>query len=114
MPLIGEQLVDVLRCFDSLFPVAEQAIDVPKIFVDDIPPRTSVREPQLAEQLVEVPTISEQTWVESEEKRERETCEERERQTCEKRETERQTRKEREIQRTCIHCIFLLDVLLFE
>ena len=49
--------MDVLRCFDSLCPVAEQVIDVPKIFVDDIPPRTSVREPQLAEQLVEVPTI---------------------------------------------------------
>ena len=48
VPLV-EQLVDVLRCFDSLFPVAEQVIDVPKIFVDDVPPRTSAREPQLAE-----------------------------------------------------------------
>ena len=37
--------------------VAEQVIDVPKIFVERIPMRTSVREPQLAEQLVEVPTI---------------------------------------------------------
>ena len=57
VPLMGDQLVDVLRCFDLLFPVAEQVIDVPKIFVDDIPPRTLVREPQLVEQLVEVPTI---------------------------------------------------------
>ena len=31
---------------------------MPKIFVDDIPSRLSVREPQLAEQLVEVPTPS--------------------------------------------------------
>ena len=30
---------------------------MPKIFIERIPPRTSVREPQLAEQLVEVPTI---------------------------------------------------------
>ena len=43
--------------FDALIPVAEQVIDVPKIFIERIPPRTSLREPQLAEQLVEVPTI---------------------------------------------------------
>ena len=48
--------MDVLRCFDTLFPVAEQVIDVPKIFVEDTPPRTSAREPHLTEQLVEVPT----------------------------------------------------------
>ena len=53
VPLMVEQLVDVLQ----LIPVAEQVIDVPKIFIERIPPRTSVREPQLAEQLVEVPTI---------------------------------------------------------
>ena len=57
VPLMVEQLVDVLQLFDALIPVAEQVIDVPKIFIDRIPPRTSVREPQLAEQLVEVPTI---------------------------------------------------------
>ena len=57
VPLMVEQLVDVLQLFDALIPVAEQVIDVPKIFVERIPPRTSVREPQLAEQLVEVPTI---------------------------------------------------------
>ena len=54
---MGEQLVDVLQFFDALIPVAEQIIEVPKIIIERIPPRTSVREPQLAEQLVEVPTI---------------------------------------------------------
>ena len=54
---MGEQLVDVLRFFEALIPVAEQVIDVPKIIIERIPPRTLVREPQLVEQLVEVPTI---------------------------------------------------------
>ena len=54
VPLMVEQLADVLQLFDALIHVAEQ---VPKIFIERIPPRTSVREPQLAEQLVEVPTI---------------------------------------------------------
>ena len=58
VPLMVEQLVDVLQLFDALIPVAEQVIDVPNIFIERIPPRTSVREPQLAEQLVEVPTIA--------------------------------------------------------
>ena len=31
VPLMGEQLVDVLHFFNTLFPVAEQVIDVPKI-----------------------------------------------------------------------------------
>ena len=57
LPLVVEQLVDVLQLFDALIPVAEQVVDVPKIFIERIPPRTSVREPQLADQLVEVPTI---------------------------------------------------------
>ena len=57
VPLMVEQLVDVLQLLDALIPVAEQVIDVPKFFVERIPPRTSVREPQLAEQLVEVSTI---------------------------------------------------------
>ena len=56
VPLMVEQLVDVLQLLDALNPVAEQVIDVPKIFIERIPPRTSVLEPQLAEQL-EVPTI---------------------------------------------------------
>ena len=57
VPLMGEQLVDVLRFFEALIPVAEQVIDVPKIIIERIPPRTLVREPQLVEQLVDVPTI---------------------------------------------------------
>ena len=35
--LMGEQLVDVLRFFNTLCPVAEQVIDVPKISLEDIP-----------------------------------------------------------------------------
>ena len=57
VPLMVEQLVDVLQLLDALIPVAEQVIEVPKIIIECIPPRTSAREPQLAEQLVEVPTI---------------------------------------------------------
>ena len=57
VPLMVEQLVDVLQLFDALVPVTEQVIDVPKILPVDVPLRTSVREPQLAEQLVEVPTV---------------------------------------------------------
>ena len=37
VPLMVEQLVDVLRFFDALVPVAEQVIDVPKIILEDIP-----------------------------------------------------------------------------
>ena len=57
VPLVVEQLVDVLQFFDALLHVAEQVIDVPKIILEDIPSRTSLRDSQLAEQLVEVPTI---------------------------------------------------------
>ena len=57
VPLMGEQLVDVLRFFDTLMPDPEQVIDVPKISLEDIPARRLCREPQLVEQLVEVPTI---------------------------------------------------------
>ena len=57
VPLMEEQLVDVLHFFDTLCPVAEQVIDVPTIFLEDIPVRRLCREPQLVEQLVEVPTI---------------------------------------------------------
>ena len=43
-----------MRFFDTLLLVSEQVIEVPKIFLDDM--RTAVHDPQLAEQLVEVPT----------------------------------------------------------
>ena len=55
--LMVEPVVDVLRFFDVILIVAEQVIDVPKIIIEDIPSRISVGEPQLVEQLVEVPTI---------------------------------------------------------
>ena len=38
-------------------PDPEQVIEVPKILPEDVSVRTVVREPQLAEQLVEVPTL---------------------------------------------------------
>ena len=56
VPQMGEQLVDVLRFFDTLCPVSEQVIAVPKIILEYIPTRTPVRDLQLVEQLVEVPT----------------------------------------------------------
>ena len=58
VPLMVEQLVDVLRFVDALVPVAEQVIEVPKIILKNIPLRRLVRDPQLAEQLVDVPTPS--------------------------------------------------------
>ena len=56
VPLMEEQLlVDAFAPHDIWVP--EQVIDVPKILIDEPSVRTPVREPQLAEQLVEVPTI---------------------------------------------------------
>ena len=52
-----EQLPDVLQFIDALMPDPEQVIEVPKILLEDVPMRTTVRDTQLAEQLVEVPTI---------------------------------------------------------
>ena len=56
-PQMVEQLPDILHFLRALSPDPEQAIEVPKILPVDVPLRTSVREPQLVEQLVEVPTI---------------------------------------------------------
>ena len=56
-PQMVEQLPHILHFLRALSPDPEQAIEVPKILPVDVPLRTSVREPQLAEQLVEVPTI---------------------------------------------------------
>ena len=56
-PQMVEQLPDVLQFFRALSPDPEQDIEVPKIFPDDVHTRTAVRDTQLAEQLVEVPTI---------------------------------------------------------
>ena len=57
VPQLVEQLADVMRFFDTLLPVPEQAISVPKILPDDVPARTAVRDTELVEELVEVPTI---------------------------------------------------------
>ena len=61
VPLMEEQLlVDVFAPHDIQVP--EQVIEVPKILIDELSARTLVREPQLAEQLVEVPTIISAWW----------------------------------------------------
>ena len=54
---LEEDLLDAGRLVDRFFQVPELVIEVPKISLDVIPLRTLVPEPQLAEQLVEVPTI---------------------------------------------------------
>ena len=53
--LVDDQLMDAFRSLDS--PMAEQVITVPKISYPSHAGRTALREPQRAEQLVEVPTI---------------------------------------------------------
>ena len=63
VPQMVEQLQDILRFFDTLLPVPEQAVEVPKIFLDDVPMRAVLRDPQPAEQLVEVPTIVPIPWL---------------------------------------------------
>ena len=56
VPLMEEQLLlDVFRPHDRQVP--ELVIDVPKIICEDIPTRSSVPEPQLVEQLMDVPTV---------------------------------------------------------
>ena len=57
VPQMVEQLPDTLHFFDALSLVPEQVIEVPKILPVDVPMRTVVRDTQLAEQLVEMPTI---------------------------------------------------------
>ena len=57
-PQMVEQLPDVLlRFFRALSPDSEQVIEVPMIVPEDVSLRTTVRKPQLVEQLVEVPTV---------------------------------------------------------
>ena len=53
-PQMVDQPVKVLKMLDTVTP--EQVIAVPKISQDSIPLRTVLREPQMVEQLVEVPT----------------------------------------------------------
>ena len=54
---LEEDVLDAGRLVDRCFQVPELVIEVPKFIIEDVPMRTSVPEPQLAEQLVEVPTI---------------------------------------------------------
>ena len=64
LPQMVHQLVDVLKIIDmSQLVVVEQVIEVPRIILQDrIPPRTVLRGPQLAEKLVEVPTVVSQSF----------------------------------------------------
>ena len=57
VPQTVEELPDILRFFDRLATLPEQGIEVPKIFPEDVPFRAVLRDPQLVEQLVEVPTL---------------------------------------------------------
>ena len=54
---MADQLADVHKFFDVMWPDGEQVIEVLKISVDTIPQRVALRDPQLPEQLVEVPTV---------------------------------------------------------
>ena len=54
---LEEDVLDAGRLVDRFLQVPELVIEVPKISLDVIPLRTMVPVPQLAEQLVEVPTI---------------------------------------------------------
>ena len=59
VPQMLGQVAEVVRFFVSLPVVDEQVIEVPTVTpVDPIPQRALLRAPQLAEQLVEVPTDS--------------------------------------------------------
>ena len=57
VPQTVEQLPDVLQFFGTLTTDPEQVIEVPKILPEDVPMRAVLRATQLAEHLVEVPTI---------------------------------------------------------
>ena len=57
VPQTVEQLQDVLKFFDALIPDPDQVIEVPKIITEDVLMRAVLRATQLAERLVEVPTI---------------------------------------------------------
>ena len=56
-PQMVGKLLNLAHFLDTPLPDPEQVIEVPKILSDDVPMRALARETQLAEQLVEVPTI---------------------------------------------------------
>ena len=55
VPHAVDSVLDVFRALDSS--IAEQVIEVLKVFSPLCPSRAVLREPQVAEQLVEVPTV---------------------------------------------------------
>ena len=57
VPQMMEQLPNIVQFFAALSLVPEQVIAVPKILSHVVPPRRLCRDTQLAEQLVEKPTI---------------------------------------------------------
>ena len=57
VPQMVDQLLEIVQFFRALSPVPEQVVEVPKLLPYDVPMRAAVRDTQLAEQLVEVPTI---------------------------------------------------------
>ena len=58
VPQMVDSVVEVLKILDKSFPDVEQVIEVPKILQHTVLQRSSLQEPQLAEQLVDVPTPS--------------------------------------------------------
>ena len=58
VPLVVEQPVEVLKILDNSLTDVEQVIEVPKIILHQVPQCAVPREPQPAEQLVEVPVLS--------------------------------------------------------
>ena len=56
VPQMVEQLPDIMHVFDTFTLDPEQVIEVPKMLPDDVLVRSAVRDTQLGEQLVEVPT----------------------------------------------------------
>ena len=61
VPQMVDDVTDALRILD--FPIAEQAIEVPKFSCSPCSSRSPIPEPQTAEQLVEVPTVLSPTRI---------------------------------------------------
>ena len=63
VPQTVDSVTDILRLLDR--PIAEQVIAVPTVSCSSCPLRSCVPEPQLADQLVEVPTVLTPTRIAS-------------------------------------------------
>ena len=55
VPQVADFMLDLFRALDSS--IAEQVIEVPKLSCSSCPSRSPCLEPQMAEQLVDVPTV---------------------------------------------------------